>query len=189
MRPYDAGITLVELLFALAIVGILLLLSVGLRNLVADNRRAAIANEFLAALNYARSEAVSRGLPVSLCRSADQVSCGGGSGWESGWIIFTDPVNPGFIDPAEQILKVRERVPVMTMRGNTNVANRISYNAFGTATGIGGSPSTNGTVTLCDERGYSSGSVVHARNIRISIGGRTRVCQPPAALCPAIACP
>jgi type IV fimbrial biogenesis protein FimT len=46
--------------------------------------------EFNAALNFACSEAVKRGMSVTVCPSADQASCTSSTQCEQGWIVFVD---------------------------------------------------------------------------------------------------
>jgi type IV fimbrial biogenesis protein FimT len=79
----------------------------------------------------ARSEAIKRGVRVTVCRSGNQTSCGTGS-FGDGWIVFTDPNNNAAIDAGEQIINVAEvTADEMTITGNTNVADFISYTADG----------------------------------------------------------
>lgn len=170
----QTGFTLVELMVALSVAAILLMLSVGFAELVADNRRTAAINEFVAALHYARLEAVTRAARVTICRSANQNSCGDGAGWETGWIVFTDPANPGVVDRDEQILKVHEALAAMTLRGNSHIADRVSYTPMGTSLGF------NGTFTLCDARGFQANGKYHARQILLGTGGRARTKVPTA---------
>jgi len=56
---------------------------------VANNRLAAEANELVASFQYARSEALKRGLPVQICSSADGTDCNGD--WNQGWVAMVDP--------------------------------------------------------------------------------------------------
>lgn len=85
------GFTLVELMITLALAAIILSLAVpGFQDIIRNNRAATQANELVAALGLARSEAVRRGARVSLCPSTDQASCTGGTDWADGWIVFLD---------------------------------------------------------------------------------------------------
>lgn len=89
------GFTLLELLVTIAIFAIVTTLAApGLRTFTQNNRAAAQANEFIAALNLARNEAVTRGAIVSICASADGVSCSGVTEWTGGWLVFVDRVPP-----------------------------------------------------------------------------------------------
>jgi len=64
----------------------------------------------VAALAYARSEAVKRGRPVTVCASSNGSDCNS-SQWEKGWIVFTDDTGTaGKRDGSDQVLKVFGRV-------------------------------------------------------------------------------
>ncbi|MCB1919947.1 MAG: GspH/FimT family pseudopilin [Candidatus Competibacteraceae bacterium] len=85
------GFTLIELIITLAIAAIVLTIGVpSFQEMMRNNRAATHANEFMNALNLARSEAVKRGQGVSLCPSTDQATCTGGGDWKDGWIVFID---------------------------------------------------------------------------------------------------
>lgn len=92
-----SGFTLIELIVTVAIVGILTVAAVpSFIDLMRNNRSAAQANEFLAALNLARSEAAKRGQNVSLCSSIDAATCrtSDPTNWSDGWILFVDGTSP-----------------------------------------------------------------------------------------------
>lgn len=183
---YHRGFTLVELLVALVVAGILAMGAMSMGSMVRDNRRSAVINEFMAAVAYARYQALSRATPVSICRSADQSTCATDSGnWNQGWLIFTDRQTPGAVDGPgvgvtcasddvscrDVILKKHEALTSgFTLVGNTNVVNRITFSALGMG--------TNGTLTVCDSRGFGSGSRIYARQIVIGTGGRYRSVTP-----------
>lgn len=85
----QGGLTLLELLVGILVLSILLSAGVpGFQSTVNNNRLAAQTNALVTALNLARSEAVKRSEPVSVCASADQATCSGA--WTEGWIAFTD---------------------------------------------------------------------------------------------------
>ena len=97
----DYGFTLVELMVTLVIAAILLTAGVpSFTTLIKNNRLTTSTNELVGALTLARSEAVKRGLRVTVCKSADQASCDtSGTGWQQGWIVFTDENNSGTYNP------------------------------------------------------------------------------------------
>ena len=79
-----------ELLIAIAVLAILTTLAVpSFTQFIANNRLAAEANEMVAAFQFARSEALKRGLNVRACASDDGASCSGT--WTDGWIVIADP--------------------------------------------------------------------------------------------------
>ena len=97
-RSVSAGFTLMELLMAIAVLAILTTLAVPAFNqFVQSNRLAGQTNEMVAALQFARSEALKRGSWAELCASADQSSCGGSM--NDGWIVHVDP---GSLEPDEE---------------------------------------------------------------------------------------
>jgi type IV fimbrial biogenesis protein FimT len=90
----QAGFTLVELLMTVALAAILLgLAAPGFRSVIQNNRATALANEMITTLNLARSEAVKRGVRVTVCRSSTPTACAASGGWEQGWITFLDGVS------------------------------------------------------------------------------------------------
>jgi type IV fimbrial biogenesis protein FimT len=88
MNFKSSGVTLIELLVVLAIVGIAAV--IGMPNLsyvISKVRMDGEINAVLSGLNLARSEAVKRGLTVSVCPSTDGTTCAAGTNWSSGWIV------------------------------------------------------------------------------------------------------
>jgi type IV fimbrial biogenesis protein FimT len=171
----SAGFSLIELMITLAVLSILLALAVpSFRETILDNRRAAAVNEFVSALNLARSEAVTRRQFVTVCRSASAVAdtptCGTGSGFESGWVVFVKVSGDAKDFEADDIL-LRQRGALgsgITIRGNNNVVNRLTYSPIGTA-------NTVGTFVFCDSRGaIDESGEVHARQVVVATSGRAR---------------
>ncbi|MGA2189597.1 MAG: GspH/FimT family pseudopilin [Steroidobacteraceae bacterium] len=90
---FDSGFTQFELVIVMLIVGIIAAIGVpSFKYVTASNRIAAEINAMLGDMRYARTEAVKEGLPVTVCASADGLTCSKSSAsWQSGWIIFSDP--------------------------------------------------------------------------------------------------
>lgn len=104
-RPADgflqAGVTLTELVVAVAILALVTSFSVpALNGLMAGAGLAGITNELLADMTLARSEAVRRGAPVVICSSRDGETCSGATDWDQGWILFAAGEGEGAAPPA-----------------------------------------------------------------------------------------
>ena len=98
------GFTLIELIITVAIVAILLAIGVpSFQEMMRNNRVAAHTNDRLSSLNLARSEAIKRGVRVSLCKSSDGLSCATTGDWTQGWIVFVDTDNDATVDAGENI--------------------------------------------------------------------------------------
>ena len=139
--PYicHRGVTLIELLIVIAIVAILTTVGVpSFQETIVRSRMAAQSNEFLSALNYARSEAIKQGQSVTLCRSASGTSCASSGSWESGWLAFTDPNGNATMDTGDALIRVWPTLSAgFTLKGSANVAGVIRYDARGMAQNTG----------------------------------------------------
>lgn len=177
------GWTLIELLTALAVAGVLAAAAIpAYRGLAADARRAARVNELLASLILARSEAAKRGATVIACGVADtdgdgrlgpaERSCQG-LDWSRGWLVAAWRDNGDrTVDPGElEVLLMRAADPKegLSVRAN-GLAAAPPVRPLGTAAlETFGRHSSNGTITICDGRGSAS-----ARAVILSPTGRAR---------------
>lgn len=94
------GFNLIELMIVIAIAAIGLSLALpSFTDAMARNRIASTSNEFIAAVMYARSEALQRNTTTGFCASADKIVCGGN--WSDGWIVWADIDRNGVLNPGE----------------------------------------------------------------------------------------
>lgn len=87
------GVTLLEVLVVLVIVGIMAALAApAFTNSTQRYRTLGEANEFVRDMQFARTEAIRQGLPVTICASTDGATCSTSSNaWNKGWVVFSDP--------------------------------------------------------------------------------------------------
>lgn len=94
------GFSLIELLVAMAVLGIMLTMAMPtLSNMVTSTRLSAEITSLYRGLNFARSEAIKRGQSVTLCPPATTppgatTGCATAQDWSaSGWIVSLNAVN------------------------------------------------------------------------------------------------
>jgi len=146
-----------------------------------NNKVVTTTNELIVDVNFARGEAVRRGKPVVLCRSASPAnatpSCGGtANNWSTGWLVFVDGDADGSYNPATDIL-VRIGNPAvqpLSVKTNATADLDLIYNPDGT-TKEGGNTAV---FAVCDDRGKSNG-----RQVQINATGRPRLVAPVTNSC------
>lgn len=168
MRHHNltTGFTLIELLVTLAV--LVIVLSAGAPSLfgVLQNNKAVNAtNDLVRILQFARSEAIKRGTPVSVCPAADQTYSACGADWTQGWIVFINPdQNNVFSNNATEPL-VRAQQLETNMGISLNPANGIiTYTSSGFA--------NNATVNATFSINASGCTNNHARQVTLSPTGR-----------------
>jgi type IV fimbrial biogenesis protein FimT len=88
--PAQTGFSLLELMTALAVVGILLgVAGPGLANFVEASRLSGSSRDLVVDFSLARNEAAMRGQRVTVCTSSDGATCANDS-WENGRLVFVD---------------------------------------------------------------------------------------------------
>jgi type IV fimbrial biogenesis protein FimT len=144
--------TLIELVMTMAIAGILVTIAIpSFNSTLTSSRLTNYANDLVGALNLARSEAVRRGIKVTV-RKFDNHSCpingvNGiiGANWEDGWHVFTDTDmgNVGKCVTGDELIRAYPPLmPSYTFRGNNNISNYISFLPSGQS-------NTNGSFVIC----------------------------------------
>lgn len=136
LRRPVAGFTLLELMIAIAIAAILTgLAAPSMITVFRNNRVQTEQSSFVADLMLARTEAVRRGQPVSVCASTDGASCSSSSSWQTGWITFVDS---NASCSASSPFKVRARFSGSdTMTPKTGSTSCVTFNRDGFTSNLG----------------------------------------------------
>ncbi len=104
MKNAQTGFTLLELMLVLTIAGIILGFGVpAMGDFIRNARITGAANDVMASLHYARSEAIKRRQAVTVCTSADPLIADPGCDATTvltGWIVFVDANQNGTRDAA-----------------------------------------------------------------------------------------
>lgn len=134
------GFTLIELLITLVIAAILVTIAIpNFSGLVQNNRLITQTNTLIADLNFARSEAIKRGVAVTIAPRGDN--------WTNGWEIRLNGAAEG------DYLRHSEALPE-NMSVNTAGGNTLTFAKSGAIDNA-----TTG-FTVCDSRGDDYGRVI-----------------------------
>jgi len=149
------GITLIELLIAMAIM--VIVLSVGVPNMsrfVKNSELINTSNKIASLMSYARSEATKRKSPVSLCQSNDNATCEASG---SNLIV---------LNSADELLRTTPLSTDINFYYQNLASSTVTFDSFGM-------PNDVGEIVLCDDRGAS-----YAKGIALNMGGQIRALVP-----------
>jgi type IV fimbrial biogenesis protein FimT len=201
MKAKQSGFTLLEMMLAIALLAGLISIGIpNFRDFVRNARMAAAANDLLADMNLARSEAIKRRVPVTLCKSDDGETCDDDDDTPfRGWIVFVDgtsadavvdplldPSDPDYvIDPAIAAGNAVVDDDEIVLRSGAIAPQIMSADAVGlyavfASTGfVRQDTDALQRILFCDERGnvVGSGGNSAARGVAISATGRPVVAR------------
>jgi len=174
----SSGFTLLELLVTVSIAAILMSMAIpSFVGTIRSNRLTTYANEFVTALNIARSEAIKRGVQVTVRRKGLN-----GQVWEEGWDVFVDSDGSNAFNddsdanlcetnadgsPSEDcLLKTYQAITGYTLRtGTSTYQDYAAYLSSGLSKAVASE-----TFRLCN-----GSDTATSRAIEINVVGRARV--------------
>jgi type IV fimbrial biogenesis protein FimT len=166
--------TLIELMVTIAVASVLLAIAVpSFNQLIVANRLTAQANEVVAALNFARSEAIKRNTRVSFCRvePANPDVCANRAGAWRNWIVAPaaggDVVRRGVVNNFSGGIAVR----------STLTGDQVMFGPEGLAR-TGGAIVSNQRISICSPQGGTGRRVVLGSGSRLSTEPFTGNCGP-----------
>ena len=164
----EKGFTLIELMIAVGLTGLLLSMAVPALDIFVSNaRQTGAINDFVSSIHQARSAAVTTNVRVTICPSSNGTNCEA-VGWNNGWIVFGDPDSDRNVDGDETIIASQGPVDGLVLQ-SAQFGTFMSYRPNGRIVNAGLNGSA-GAMTFCDDRGAA-----HAKVMIIDLSGRPRI--------------
>ena len=164
----ENGFSLIELMIAVGLTGLLLSMAVPALDIFVSNaRQTGAINDFVSSIHQARSTAVTTNTRVTICPSSGGTNCET-VGWNAGWIVFSDPDSDRNVDSDETIIASSGSTDGLTIQSGQFSA-FIMYRPNGRVMNASLNGSS-GSFTVCDKRGAS-----YAKVMIIDLSGRPRL--------------
>jgi type IV fimbrial biogenesis protein FimT len=195
MKAKSSGFTLLEIMIVIALLAVLIGLGApSMGEFIRNSRITGKANDLLAGLNVARTEAIKRHVPVTVCATADatapEPACDADADFGE-WIVFVDDDgNPaaasgdegsGTFEPGSGetlILRSSDAVASISTIPAEAAEGYVQYGLDGFQRREDGSAPTDLVILMCDDRGnkpISGPDISAARAMFITRTGRAEV--------------
>ena len=163
----EQGFTIIELMIAVGLTAILLgMAAPAVTTLVSNARQTGAINDLVSSMHLARSTAITTNTRVTMCASGGSDNCAV-SGWDQGWIVFTDRDSDRIVDADEDIISSSDGSASLTIQ-SASFPLFLMYRPNGRVMNA----AINGNIgefTVCDTRGAT-----HAKVLVIDLSGRPR---------------
>lgn len=160
-KKRQQGVTLLEMLIAMAIIAILLtVVSPNIQTILNKNRITADINEMSAIIQYARFSAIDQNAATTVCPSSNFATCS--TNWNQPKIVFVDSNSNGDRDANEDLIRSTEA---------TSAQQYFSGPATSLEFTDAGATNMLATFKLCP----LSNDVSIARSVNVNQQGRTRI--------------
>mgnify|MGYP001819804092 FL=1 len=173
MQATNRGLTLLELLVAIAIAALLIAIIVPpMQGLIARARIASAINGLSSLMTYARSEAIAHNRRITLCPTTDRSGCASAGDWKHGAMVFADSNGNRRRDDDEPLLKYSSMNGLLEIFSGSSPGesgqsrNRVDFSPSGSAAGY--------TISI---RFCAPGNAAPGRILLLQNSGRIRLSE------------
>lgn len=145
----QSGFSLIELMVAIAVAAILAALALpSFQQTIRSNRVATTANEMLASLALARTEAIKGIGTAGVCPSSNGTSCATATDWSGGWVVWrTDATGAGTVQTV--VRYIQQKSGTLVNGPQDGVTFNVQGRTVDGAAMVGIKPSDSNTPVRC----------------------------------------